>query len=189
MLTLNEIKTPEQVEWLRLQRNDPEQFKYFRQDKPITQEQQNKWWRYRDPTRMKLFIVENGGERIGYVGFNPLNRYAKNAEFGIFITKENRGKGYGYLALKALLKYGFEDLKLASIYSETLMYPGENRFNFFAKLGFVPRENALPKYYNKQGQRIPALPFYMTNDLWERLKEPQQTEEIKRKRGRPKKCI
>lgn len=166
MLTLNEVKTKDQVEWLRLQRNDPEQYRYFRQDKPITPEQQTKWWRYLDKTRVKLFIIEKSGEQIGYVGFNPLNRYAKNAEFGIFILKKYHKKGYGSIALKALLKYGFEDLGLASIYSDTLNYPNENRFQFFLKLGFVERSNYIPKTYPKQGKKIPTIPFYMTNDIW-----------------------
>lgn len=166
MLTLNEVKTREQVEWLRQQRNDPEQYKYFRQDKPITLEQQNRWWRSIDKTRIKLFIVEKDGERIGYVGFNPLNRYAATAEFGIFIVKKMLKKGLGSLALRALLKHGFEDMHLSSIYSETLEYPGENRFEFFKKIGFIKNDNYYPKTYLKQGKKIIAIPFYMTKDRW-----------------------
>lgn len=166
MLALNEVKTKIQVEWLRVQRNDPLQFRYFRQDKPITIEQQNRWWRNLDKTRVRLFIVELDKKPIGYVGFNPLSMYALNAEFGIFIIKEYQGKGYAKEALNLLLKRGFEELHLACIYSECLDYPKDDRLSFYKSMGFTERENQLKKTYTKQGIKIPAIPFYMTKDMW-----------------------
>lgn len=167
--------TEKDIEWLRVNRNDPKQYKYFRQDKPITPEEQKRWWRTLNKTRVRLFIVEDHDlpeeqRAVGYVGLNPLNLYASSAEFGIFITIPNMGKGYGKAAMLALLKHGFRDLHLSSIYSDCLQYPGENRFGFYKKLGFLPFAEACQMIrYRKQGKYIPSLKFYMTRDRYEEL--------------------
>lgn len=201
MLSLVEVKDPDQVEWLRVQRSKPELYKYFRQDKPITPVEQSTWWKRRDRSRLKLFLVQNVNTRIGYVGFNPLNRYARSAEFGIFILPEYHKEGNGTEALSLLLDYGFGHLYLSVIYSDVLDYPGENTFAFYEKMGFVRRENALPKSYPKQGVKINSIPFYMGKETWlsrgERDKNGEgqlasvgaaatSQEPVKRKRGRPR---
>lgn len=161
------VVAAEQVEWLRVQRSRPELYKYFRQDAPLSVEQQGKWWRTLDRNRVRLFLVEIGGQRVGYVGFNPFAQGALRAEFGIFIIPEHQGKGYGEVSLKALLKKGFEEYRLSTIYSDVLDYPGENRFDFYKNLGFAafPAEHQNINY-RKQGKTVPSIKFFMTADMW-----------------------
>lgn len=167
MIKLVPVTTLEQVEWLRVHRNDPKQYKYFRQDAPITPEKQAQWWRTLDKNKVKLFIVHQDDKPVGYVGFNPFNQYAMAAEFGIFVLPEVQGKGVGREALLMLLKKGFTEYNLRTIYSDVLDYPRENRWDFYASLGFVK----YPEYsqntrYKKQGRYIPSIKFFMTRDMW-----------------------
>ena len=197
--------TEKHIEWLRTQRNRPELYKYFRQDKPITEIEQKRWWRNTPKNRMALFLVlDDKSEKVGYVGFNPLSRYARMAEFGTFILPEHQSKGYGRQAMELLLAKGFKEYNLATIYSDVLDYPGENRFAFYEGLGFV-KHAVQDKGYVKQGVRVPSIKFYMTREMYEKRKpregdnakasnvklEPggqaSATEQpAKRKRGRPR---
>lgn len=165
------VLTSSDIEWLRVQRSRPELYKYFRQDAPISEDQQRRWWKSVDKTAVRLFIVENReGERVGYVGFNPYLPRAAKAEFGIFIIPEYQDRGYGALALRQLLQKGFEDFNLSTIYSDVLNYPGENRFGYYKKLGFeaFPPEHQTIRY-RKQGKMIPSIKFFMTKDMWRAL--------------------
>lgn len=167
-VVLEPVTTPEQAQWLRVQRNDPEQYKYFRQDRPIGEREQLLWWKFLDRTRVRLFIVKDvTNKQVGYAGFNPYDAYGCKAEFGIFIIKGCQGRGLGRAAMLELLEYGFDRCGLSTIYSDCLQYPGEDRFAFYQKLGFVahpPPSQTLR--YKKQGLMIPSLKFYMTKDMY-----------------------
>jgi RimJ/RimL family protein N-acetyltransferase len=165
--------TEDDLEWVRLERNKPQQYRYFRQDKPITQDEQRKWWRNLDKKRVRLFVVVDPARKdkdgrlvkVGYVGFNPFNHYALSAEFGIFINADEQRRGYGTAAMLALLERGFKEYRLSNIYSDVLMYPGEDRWGFYEKLGFKPYADACQtKTYRKQGKQVPSKKFYMTRD-------------------------
>lgn len=203
-LTFVAVETDEQVEWLRVQRNRPELYKYFRQDKPITQEEQRRWWKSLRKNAVKLFILEANGERIGYAGFNPFMILARKAEFGIFIVPERQNLGYGKKAMLQLLEYGF-GCGLSLIYSDVIMYPGEeDKWLFYKSLGFEPYDHACQNVrYKKKGQMVPSLRFYMTKDMWkevcdkngsrgmearqERTAVPETRQVRPRRRGRPSK--
>lgn len=160
--------TQNDIEFLRVNRNEPMQYRYFRQDRPLTKEDQLRWWRSMTPANSRLFIVVNDkGRDVGYVGFQPFKHYALSAEFGIFICTPDQKQGYGKAALKELLRHGFMDLNLANIYSDCLEYPKEDRFGFYKKIGFVPYSDACQnRWYTKQGKRVPSTKFYMTKDRY-----------------------
>jgi len=201
MIELVPVRTAEQVEWLRVQRNRPELYKYFRQDKPISEKEQAAWWASLSKGSVALFIVEDERRRrLGYAGFNPINRYASAAEFGIFIVPEFQGCGYGKAAMSALLRYGFENLHLSTIYSDVMRYDGEDRLKFYLDMGFAAYpESSQGIRYMKQGLWVPATKFYMTMSMWlesdaaedKGQLEPVAAEAIarprrkRRRRGRP----
>ncbi len=167
MVTLRSLSSPADVEWLRVQRSRPELYRYFRQDKPITVVEQHRWWKSLDKNKARLFIVEDGDKKVGYSGFLPFNHYALSAEFGIFIIPEFQKKGYGKQALNALLKKGFEEYRLSTIYSDSLRYPNEKRWEWFQSFGFLPYAEACQgKRYKKQGVWVPSIKFYMTKDRY-----------------------
>ena len=57
------------------------------------------------------------GEIIGMIGLRKVNLEDKNAEVGYWLGKEYRGKGYTKEALNLILKFAFNDLKLARVYA------------------------------------------------------------------------
>jgi len=155
------------MDWLRIQRNKPELMKYFRQNDYISYNDQMNWFSSLNKKNVRLFIVilEGTGVWLGYVGFNPIDWRHKHAEFGIFIVPEHQGKGYAVLALKELLRIGFEDLNLEKIYSDVLNYPEETRFSFYQKLGFK-KEGVLRRHYFKNERWIDAIQFSMLKEEW-----------------------
>ena len=200
-ISLVPVSTPEQVEWLRVQRSRPELYKYFRQDRPISINEQRIWWNGLNKTRVKLYLIHDGDERVGYVGFNPFSLGAKNAEFGIFIIPEFQRKGYATRAMLKLLEIGFDQYNLSYIYSDVLDYEGENRFDFYEAMGFIayPKEHQT-RGYLKNRHWIPSIRFFMNKDMWleRRAKqengqdgdarlEPFDPPTAAKKRGRPKK--
>ena len=90
------------------------------------------------------------------------------AEFGTFILPEFQNKGHGREALLQLLTMGFCEMGLRTIYSDCLDYPGENRFLYYEKLGFVahPKETQDVRY-KKQGIWVPSIKFYMTKEMFD----------------------
>lgn len=161
--------TVDDIEWVRQERNRPEAYRYFRQDKPISEDEQKKWWRTLDHNKIRLFVMRKvSGDRVGYVGFNPLNQYAMTAEFGIFIVPGEQKNGYARQALLWLLKHGFYDLNLRTIYSDCLEYPGENRFDFYEKFGFV-KHPIQDVRYKKQGVWVASTKFFMTKERYDEL--------------------
>ena len=160
------------VEWVRQMRNKPELMKNFRQNLPISYMEQRRWFAQLNPKNVCLFTVHLDGPDpiiVGYVGLNPIDNRHSHAEFGIFLDPGYHGKGYGALALKLLLKHGFDELKLHKIYSDVLDYPGENTFEFYKKLGFKS-EGRLKEHYSKDGKWIDSIPFAMTRKEYDSQK-------------------
>jgi RimJ/RimL family protein N-acetyltransferase len=163
--------TEAHIEWIREQRNRPELMRFFRQDQPITKEQQIKWWRGLDKNRVRLFVVQEDGKNVAYCGLNPFNGYALSAEFGVFVIPEAQKKGLGTQAMKLLMSKVFTEMNLSTLYSDTLMYPGEEkRWQWFQSLGFLPYAEACQNIrYKKQGKWVPSKKFYMTKDRYMEL--------------------
>lgn len=65
---------------------------------------------------MFAIIKKDEDELLGNIGLTKFNYKAGTAELGIFIgDEENLSKGYGSEAIKLLVKFGFEELRLHNI--------------------------------------------------------------------------
>ena len=100
---------------------------------------QNTW--FNEITKLNseriMFIIElKNGTPIGICGLIHLDQFNKNAEVAIIIGKPQfHGKGYGTLALKLLIDYGFKKLNLHRIYADIYEY-NLNSIKLFSKLNF-----------------------------------------------------
>jgi RimJ/RimL family protein N-acetyltransferase len=87
----------------------------------------------------KTFAIDTlEGEHIGNCMYYNLDRYAKTVEIGIIIGESQCwNKGYGTEALRLLVRYVFEELRLRRIYLHTLEWNVRAQ-RAFEKCGFLP---------------------------------------------------
>lgn len=85
-----------------------------------------------------LSIIKKDNDKIiGNIALEHLDYKNGSAEFGIFIgDDENLGKGYGSEAIKLLTSYGFQELRLHTIYL-TVLDNNPRAKRAYEKCGFV----------------------------------------------------
>ena len=84
---------------------------------------------------MCIVKLEND-ELIGNIALSNIDYKNGTAELGIFIgEEENLGKGYGSEAITLLTKYGFDELRLHSIYL-TVLSNNPRAIKAYTKCGF-----------------------------------------------------
>ena len=85
-----------------------------------------------------LSIIKKDNDTIiGNIALEHLDYKNGSAEFGIFIgDDENLGKGYGSEAIKLLTSYGFQELRLHTIYL-TVLDNNPRAKRAYEKCGFV----------------------------------------------------
>ena len=96
--------------------------------------------RYLEDTSTKdcHFVIVNldSDEAIGNIAFDEIDYRNGAAVLGIFIGEENyRGKGYGSEAIKLLLNYGFNELRLHSV-TLTVLADNARAIKAYEKCGF-----------------------------------------------------
>ena len=71
-----------------------------------------------EPLQIKAIIIN--GEVVGSIGVHPLEDiYSKNAELGYWVAESFWGKGIVPLAVKEMLRYGFETFDIERIFART----------------------------------------------------------------------
>ncbi len=81
-------------------------------------------------------IVNNNDELLGNIGLHSINNHDGSATLGIFIGDEkNLGKGYGTEAIKLLVNYGFNELRLNNIMLTVYDF-NERAIKSYIKCGF-----------------------------------------------------
>jgi len=103
------------LKWL----NNPNVNKFIGDNpgKKTTLEKQVKWFDdYRKNKNKKFFTICDGKKSIGFMGLSNISKINKNADLFIAIGEDDyRGKGFAKKAIKWLIDYGFEKLKLRKI--------------------------------------------------------------------------
>lgn len=90
-------------------------------------------------------LVEAGGERVGVVEFDPIDRGTGVADFAIWIHPDHQGHGYAREATELMCTYGFEELGLHKVTADVYAANEASRA-LFESVGFtlegVGREDA-----------------------------------------------
>lgn len=121
------------------------------------------------PTRFRLGVVlkETGG-LIGTLGYHNLSRRDHSAEIGYDLSRAHWGKGIMTEAVKALVRYGFEQMNLnrieATVDSENL-----RSIRLLERLGFA-REGLLREKYYYKGRFHDELIYSLRKRDWEKRK-------------------
>ncbi|SHH79745.1 Protein N-acetyltransferase, RimJ/RimL family [Sporanaerobacter acetigenes DSM 13106] len=94
----------------------------------------------------KYFSVYNEyGKLIGYLGIKHIKRLKKEATLGIVFDPNYMNKGYGTEAIKAFLKYFFDDLKMNVLYLEVAGF-NKRAIQCYKKCGFEKVSKYLNRY-------------------------------------------
>jgi hypothetical protein len=139
------------LEQLRSWRNEPELRKYFREYREISKAMQKRWYENRvlgdkDQVNFEIHDLESG-KLIGHCGLYYIDWIHRHAEFGIYVgDMEYRSGGYGSDALRALIKYGFNDLNLNKIWCE--VYTNNDALDIYRHIGFKDEGLIRQHYFN-----------------------------------------
>lgn len=166
------------IEQLRLWRNDPSLRKYFREWKDITVDKQKIWYNNagnnsnqnhvyfqimeRDKFALNKKSQINNRSLIGCCGLHYINWQLRSAEFGIFLG-EGRGKGMGKESLCMLVDYGFKEMNLHKIWAE--VYDNNNSIHLYHKIGFMD-EGILRDNYFSEGKYGNSIVMSVLEQEW-----------------------
>lgn len=168
---------PEDIEWMRQQRNDPELRRYFREWKDISRDQQADWYRSRgnnsDPNHVYFKIMQKHEKKpgelwdrhklIGCCGLHYIDWRLRSAEFGVFLDLKCRGKGMGKEAIHMLFDFGFKEMNLHKIWCE--VYDNNAAIDFYRALGFV-QEGVLRDSYFCEGKYGNSIVMSVLENEW-----------------------
>lgn len=142
------------IELIRINRNRPEIMQWLRQNEPITQEQQEYWWKGEQFDGSHFhYMIDNDK---GYCALRVDERHA-SAEFSI-ISFGNTNSGY--YGLRELLSVGFSK-GLNRIWSDVI--DGNPALRLYNIMGFR-NEGTLRRAYFKNGQWKDAIVIGLLND-------------------------
>lgn len=163
MLRLNELNSFNNEKY-RTARNDPRIMRWCRQRFLISDKDQENWFekQRKDPT-IQMFEINTETGFTGVCGLTSIDNVNRTAEFSIYITPDNQGKGYGKKTLQELVMLGFTEFNLNMIWGETV---GENpAMKMFEAVGFK-RTGFRPKFYYKNGEYHDSHIFCIEREDW-----------------------
>jgi len=101
---------------------------------------------------------------IGTCGIGDIDAREKRVTVGWWVAKKYWGKGNASDAVKLLIKFGFEKLKLNRLEAEVFTY-NKRSFNFAKRLGFKLEGIARQKSF-KRGKLIDDYEFSLLRKEW-----------------------
>lgn len=152
----------------RQARNDERIRRWCRQHNLIDERQQDAWFeaQSKDPTIEMLEIVDDMEQPVGVCGFTDINHLWQRAEFSLYVMPGHQGKGCGRMALRTLVRWGFEELNLNMIWGETV---GNNPAEVtFEQVGFE-HTGYRPAMYYKEGKWQDSQIWCLLRSTWQSL--------------------
>ena len=126
---------------LLLWRNQPNYRRFFREYRELSQTNQRNWFDSKvlndKSTEMFSIVDINTGELLGACGLCYIDWINRNADFSIYIGKDDLyiDEKYAIEAAQIMMKYGFEELNLHRLWSEIYSFD-EAKKVMFDRLGF-----------------------------------------------------
>ena len=155
--------------------NDQEVTRYLMHYLPMTGAYEKRWIEETCAKREPIFIIgvpddDNRICTIGVCGLHKVNHRNGNAELGITIgEKDYWRRGFGFEALKLLIRYGFESLNLHKIYSGAYK-KNTGSVNLHLKLGFI-KEGERTEHVFANGEYHDLIEFGLLRKEWEKSKK------------------
>lgn len=152
------------LEQIRLWRNCPVIYKWCRQWEPIADVTHASWFKRQseDPST-KMYGVFTGPDLIGVSGLTSIDHINDRAEFSLYISPENHKAGYGKAALKTLVRHGFDNMGLNSIWGEC--FDGNPASKMFESVGFK-KDGIRREFYFREGRFVDAHLYSLLRSQW-----------------------
>ncbi len=150
LISLNAVEE-EDLNQLKIWRNNPSFRKYFREYRELNTAQQNIWFKNKviedDSTQMFSIRRLSDNVLLGCCGLIYINWIHRHADLSLYIGFNNQyidSEGYAHESCSLLFNYGFQELGLNKIWTE--IYDFDNKkLELYKKFGFkldgVLREN------------------------------------------------
>lgn len=102
-------------------RSNPDNYKYFFRQKPITLEEHLRWFAgyVGDPCRYDFVIFDKDEAPIGTVGLSSIGQDSCEINYMIGETSA-RGKGYAKEAVRTMAKIAMDELGVSVVYARVL---------------------------------------------------------------------
>lgn len=152
----------------RQARNDERIRRWCRQHTLIDERQQEAWFAAQsaDPTIEMFEIVNDVEEPVGVCGLTDINHVCQRAEFSLYVMPYYQGSSFGRMALKTLVRWGFDELNLNMIWGETV---GDNPAEItFEQVGFE-HTGYRPAMYYKGGKWQDSQIWCLLRSTWQSL--------------------
>ena len=153
-------------------RMKPEVTDYLYTDPKLTLETQKKWFKDISVNKkVKYWLVEFNGVKIGLVWLQNIDEKNKTTEFGWFSGElDYRGKGIFKRVLVGLYEYVFEKISFNKIYCEVFTSNYYVIQNIYLKCG-LKIEGFLREHIIKQNQANDVLRMGLIKSDWNNIKE------------------
>ena len=155
------------VEWL----NNPEVRENLALYTPLSMTAEEEWYglMMKNPVEEHPLAIEVKGNNrwklVGNTSFIHYDTHNRNAEIGIFIGDEKYwGKGYGAMAVRLMLRYGFNNLNLNRIYLQ-VFETNPRAIKCYEKVGFVLEGKARQSRF-LNGKYIDVLLMSVLKEEW-----------------------
>ncbi len=167
---LRPIQASDTLDIVRWRNDNSVRANLFSQEE-LTVEQHMEWVKNVIKTKKAYqFIIEEmegpNIKKIGTTFLKNIDYCNKKAEFGIFIgNKDSRGNGYGTIATKKTLEFGFKNLGLNRIYSNILE---TNKASITALInGGMKQEGLLREDYIRDNKTFHVIISAITREDWD----------------------
>lgn len=178
---------PEDLEWMRYQRNDPELRQYFRESKDISPVRQLEWYEQDGSNLNHKHIyfkimkshTKRPGEKwdgdkiVGVCGLTNINWVAKRAELSVYVASEYHGKGFAKEALALMYDYAFMELNMHNIFAE--VYDNNSALEFYKKALGMKEDGIVRHTYFHNGKYGNSHMLSLLNDEWLEFKKHKES--------------
>lgn len=128
---------------------------------PVSESDQLKWFEHQEHSRDVLRCIvalQNDGRALGTIILSDIDQKNATGHIHIKMLKDGgRGRGYGTDAVKAMVRYAFEELRLNCIYANILAY-NDASIKLFERCGFK-KDGVLRQRVYKKGKFVDMLAY------------------------------
>ncbi|MDF7811131.1 UDP-4-amino-4,6-dideoxy-N-acetyl-beta-L-altrosamine N-acetyltransferase [Hymenobacter sp. YC55] len=162
---------PDDLEMVRTWRNSEAVAQYMYSDEPISEAQQQAWFKSVSQDQSKQYwVIAYQGRDVGVANLYAINRTSNSCYWAFYIADQNmRGTGVGAKVEMAVLEYVFETLKLNKLLCEVFV-DNDKVITMHEKFGFR-RESYFREHIRKKGTYKDVVGLALLKREWSQLRD------------------